>query len=561
MKNRSSLFVPAALAVLVAASAGCDSCKKGKDAGQKVEKEPVAKVKNVDEAPAPEDTLLEVAIKDPEGVTKRTADGAGFDKEIGPSPWETVIASIDGDAAKKGLRAIDPHGAMAAVVLLHIDAVSKPHFVVAAKLKDPEVATVALTSAAKGGDLTAWDSKVLGTQAFEPKKGQGDVAVYGPYVLASDTRDALEAAGKYVAWKASKGDAQPHDLSARVPLDKIGPKAAALVTALWASLPSGTVPPKLHAALEPMLEPLLQGVSDMGELAIDVDSDGKLVKVDDHVGAKGTFAAWLGKYPAGDATTLLTMPKADGVSLTRFPDDLAPVIYAGVDDALSSSSLSPADRADLLKQLQTLGKSLGHEVDMSNKGSGPTSEFLLRFDITDPKGAKTAMAALEKAALKALGGAKAPAKTTAYKKFGADGDEIELTAGTGLTFHLLWAVRGSYLFVGFSNGAFSLADAGIDPASTATVSSDAAAKTKLASFPTKGLIGASYGDTWSFSKGLVGGGGGAPAASGSGVSWGYTVVDASGVSAKGEVPLAFIGDMARFYMGMMAMFASPPPPY
>jgi hypothetical protein len=469
------------------------------------------------------------------------------------------VSSVDGDAAKKGLRTIDPHGAMAAVVLLHIDATSKPHVAFAAKLKDPEVATVALTSAAKGGDLTAWDSKVLETQVFEPKKGE--IAVYGPYVIAADTREAIEAAGKYVAWKASKGDAQPHDLSAHVPMGKIGPQVAALVTALWASLPSGTIPPKLQATLSPMLAPLLGGISDMGDLTADLDSDGKVLTMDEHVAAKGTFGAWLGKYPAGDANNMLTMPKADGVSVTRFPDDLAPVIYAGVEDALSSGSLSPADRADLLKQLQTLGKSLGHEVDMSNKGSGPTSEFLLRFDITDPKGAKTAMAALEKAALKALGGAKTPAKTTAYKKFGADGDEVELSPGTGLTFHLLWAVRGSYLFIGFSNGAFTLADAGIDPASTATMATDAAAKAKVATFPTKGIIGASFGDTWSFSKGLVAGGGGAPPTTGSGVSWGYTVADTTGVSAKGEIPLAFLGDMARFYMGMMAMFASPPPPY
>jgi len=421
------------------------------------------------------------------------------------------------------------------------------------------VTSVALTGAAKGGELTAWDSKVLDTQVYEPKKGE--IAVYGPYVIAADTRDALEAAGKYVAWKASKGDAQAHDVSAHVPMDKIGPKVAALVTALWASLPSGTIPAKLHAALDPMLAPLLQGVTDMGEIGVDVDSDGKVVRIDDRITGKGTFGVWLGKYPAGDANNMLTMPKADGVSVTRFPDDLAPVIYAGVDDALASSTLPAAEKTDLLKQLQTLGKSLGHEVDMSNKGSGPTSEFLLRFDLTDPKNATSAMHALEKAALKALGGAKAPAKTTAYKKFGADGDEIELSPGTGLTFHVLWAVRGSYLFVGFSNGAFTLADAGIDPASTATEATDAAAKAKVATFPTKGIIGASYGDTWSFSKGFVAGGGGAPPATGSGVSWGYTVADTTGISAKGEVPLAFIGDMARFYMGMMAMFAAPPPPY
>jgi hypothetical protein len=117
------------------------------------------------------------------------------------------------------------------------------------------------------------------------------------------------------------------------------------------------------------------------------------------------------------------------------------------------------------------------------------------------------------------------------------------------------------LFVGFSNGSFTLVDAAVDPASTATFATDASAKAKIGTFPTKGVVGASFGDTWSFSKGFVAGGGGAPPTSGSGVSWGYTTVDTTGVVAKAEVPLAFIGDMARFYMGVMAMFGSAPPPY
>lgn len=554
MKNRA--LPRLAIAISVFAVAGCDSCKKKED---KVKKEVTQKTKSIDEAPAPSDLLGEMVVKDPEALAKRTADGMGFGSDVGPSPWESALKSIPDDNAQRALRAIDPHGAISAVVLMKIGPSEKPHVVLAAKLKDAEAATVAIDTAAKSGGLTAWDSKALETKAYEASKG--DVAVYGPYVLAADTREALESAGKYVAFKASKGDGQSRDLSLRIPMDKIGPQLKVLGNAVWAALPRTDLPPKTYAAVDAMISPLLQGIADMGEIALDVDSDGKLSRFDERVAATGTFSTWLTKLAAGDANTMTTMPKADGVSLWRFSDDLAPLIYAGTDDALSKSTLSAADRADLLKQLQALGKSLGHEVDMSNKGSGPSSEFLLRFELGDPASAKTAMAALEKLAIKAMGGAKAPVKTAAYKKFGAEGDEMTLTAGAGLVFHLLWAVRGSYLFVGFSNGGWSIVDAGIDPASTATYATDAAAKAKIASFPGKGVVGASYGDTWSFSKALVPGGAAAAPVGGSGVSWGWTTVDSTGVTAKGEIPLAFIGDMTRFYLGMMAMFGSAPPPY
>src|SRR5438067_5366101 len=102
MTNLSrSLVSCASIALVLFASAGCDSCKKK---SEQVKKEVVTKLRNVDEAPAPEDTFAEIVIKDPEAFTKRAIDGAGFGTEIGPSPWEKVVGSVDDDTAKKGLR-------------------------------------------------------------------------------------------------------------------------------------------------------------------------------------------------------------------------------------------------------------------------------------------------------------------------------------------------------------------------------------------------------------------------------------------------------------------------
>ena len=557
-------------ACFVLAMGGCDSCKKKtQEATDKVKKDIVAKIRPIDEAPAPANLIGELVIKDPEGVAKRGVDGAGFSAEVGPSPYEKLIESINDENVKKGLRAVDPHGAIAAVAIAKFGAGEKPHGAMAAKLKDPELATVALTTGAKGGEIKAWDSKVLDTQVYEPgADGKGEIAVYGSVVIVADDRATMENAGKYVAWKASKGDSLGHDLSLRVPMDKIGPELQKLGVAAWSMVGPTDIPAKIKGALDPMIAPVLQGVADMGPIAVDLDIDTKVVKIDDKIDAKGTFATWLGSLPSGDASALLSMPKADGVSLMRFGDSLGPLIYSSVDQLLDMSAMPAPEKADLLKQVQALGKSLGTEAVLANKGSGPTSEFLVRFELKDGPAAKTALTALEKAGLKAAAAGKLPKppKVTPYKKFGAEGDQIDVEISPTSKISLLWAVRGSYLFVGFGNSGFTIADAGIDPASKATFDTDAAAKAKVATYPSKGIISASYGDTWSFSKSLLPGMAPPPAPTPTAATtpiWSYSTADSTGMAAKGEIPLAFVGDLTRFYIGMLMMFGGggAPPPY
>ena len=559
--RRSGLLVSALL--LVAASNGCDSCKKAKDTVDKARKDVVAKVRGIEEAPAPSDLVAELVVKDPEAVAKRAADGMGFGPDVGASPYQKLIDSIDDENVKKGLRAIDPHGAVAAVVVTRFAPNEKPHGVIAAKLKDPELATTALAAASKGGEIKTWDSKILDSQVYEIGK-QAEIVVYGNMVILSDARDSIEDAGKYVAWRASKGDSLGHDLVLTVPMDKLGPVIQSAGKAAWIAY--APTDPRLRKAIDPLVEPVLQGIADMGQFLLNVDADSSVIKIDEKLDAKGTFSSWLTAYPAGDASALLTMPKGDGTSLGRFPDGLGAPLIGGIDTLLDMTALPPADHAELVKQLGVLGKSLGHELASANKGSGPTSEFFLRFDLKDPKAGKDAMAAIEKVGLKAYvaaaKGAPAP-KVTPYKKFGAEGDSIELPIAAGTSMNLMWAVRGSFLFIGYSNAAFTLVDPGIDPASTSTFVTDATAKAKVATFPTKGVISASFGDTWSFSKTLVPGMGGAtttPTAPTTPI-WSYATAGSEGIRAQGEIPLSFIGDLTRFYMGLYSMFHAPPPPY
>jgi len=55
----------------------------------------------------------------------------------------------------------------------------------------------------------------------------------------------------------------------------------------------------------------------------------------------------------------------------------------------------------------------------------------------------------------------------------------------------------------------------------------------------------------------------APAPAGGIPIWSYSTADSTGMIAKGEIPLAFVGDLTRFYIGMLSMFGGggAPPPY
>lgn len=554
----------AACVLVVAAGAGCDSCKKKQE---QVKKELAPIKKTITEVPFPNDALGELVIRDPESFIKHGADGAGLGPMVGDSPYQKLIDSISDENAKKAVKAIDPHGAIAAILIAKIAPGEKPHGVVAARLKDPDVAAAALDAASKtGGNLKTWQSKVLDSTVYEPGN-DGEVAVYGDVVVVADTRDALEAGAKYVAWRsANKLD---HELVLRVPMEKIGPTLKTLGLSEWAKVkPNDLGSPKVKAEIDPLVDPVLTGVADMGDVLVNVDLEGDFAKLDEKVVATKSLSAWLSKYPTGDASALLTMPKAESASLYRFPDGLGPAAYAGIDYGLESSTLTPAERADASKQARELGKALGHQVvyvtDTGKGGTGVNTEILVRFDVDDPAAVKTSAPALVKLALKAAGGKPVVA---AYKKFGAEGDTVttaatlgSLTGGAGGATKdtWTWALKGSQLYLSACLGCTPvLLDAALDPASKSTIGDDPAAKAKIGEFPAKGIVSASYGTSLSF-PGMTGGMGmfmGAPPpAKKPGVAmWGWSTAAPDGITAKGAVPLSFIGDLLKGYLMIAGM--------
>lgn len=574
----SSLLIAASLA-----SVSGLSCKK------KVEevKKEILKKKDILEVPLPDGAVGELVIKDPESFSARLAKGAGLEAMVGPSPYQKLLESVSEENAKKALKAIDPHGTIAGVLLLKFGPGDKPHGVVAARLKDPDIASAALEAAGKtGGQIKAWDSQVLEGKVYEIGT-DAEVAVYGDVVLVSDTREALETAGKYVAWRSAKSKVD-HELVARIPLDRVGPELKRVANEQYAKLKPGDVPPKVKAELDPLVPPVTHALTEMGEALLYVDIDGDNLKLDETVGTKGSLSAWLAKVPTGDATPLLSMPKSESVALYRFGDGLGPLLYSLMEWGIDGTPLSAADRADASKQLRALGKSLGHAVAYSTDsgkaaaapGAAPAvnTEIFVRFDLDDAASAKTAIVALHKLVDKAMG-AKKPT-SAAYKKHGAEGESLATpamipsfgtTAATATKDNWTWAIKGSQLFVDLCLGCAPVqVDAALDPAAKATLAEDPMAKAKIGEMPTKGLVTASYGTSLSLPGTFGGMGaflGGAPPAAKKPTApmWGWSAVEANGIVAKGAIPMALVGDLAKTLLsiGMMGGggMGGPPPPF
>jgi hypothetical protein len=580
------------IAVVVLAASGV-ACKK--KTVEDVKKDVVAKVSPIVEVPAPEGLLGSIVMRDPESVVKRIADGAGLGATLGPSPYQKLLDSISDDNTRKVLKALDPHGTIATAAFGKIEPDFKPHGIAAAHLKDPEIASAALAAVSKSGSsVQTWNSKALGVTVYD-LEGKAQVGVFGDLVLVADDRDTLDLAGKYVAWRASQK--VDHDLLFESPFDEIGPKLRDLGNEAYAKVPAGSVPPSVKSELDPLVPAVLASVGDAGKVRMTVDVRGDVLELDQRIAAKGRLSSWFSSFPKGDASGLLALPQGDSASVVRFPDGIGPLAYAGVDLGLEEAKLSKAEAADASKNVRALGKALGNQIGYvtsagkgapkagSPFGGGLNTEIYLAFDLADEAAALGALKGLQKTVEKVLKSGKSTAKVAPYKKFGADGQTFTTSAsmpglpgpggttlgGAASSDVWVWAVKGGKLHVDLCLGCTpALIDAAIDPASTATLAGDPAAKARISEFPGKDLVSASYGTKMSL-PGLFGGlaaymgggAGGAPPKPGVAM-WSYAVMTADGIEGKGTMPVAFIGEVAQSLMAIAAMrggMGGPPPPY
>lgn len=575
---RRAAHVVFALGALVAfGGVGCTCNKKPKTEEAKKDEKPSKKA-TVTDVPAPDDLLAEFDMKDPDALAKRAADGAGFGKEVGASPYEKLLGEAKDENAKKALKAIDPHGALVIVALGDVGAAIKEekfdghfHAIGAARLKDAEMAATALAAASKAGKFKAKESKGLETTLYtDPSGKKGVIAIYGDQILASDSAEALESAGKYVAARAARAEKQEHDLEGRIVVEKLSKPSVKYLDGLWTKVKT-EIPGKAQLEADKVVQGLLGGFADTGDVTFTADVKGDDVLVTQKVAAKGTLSKWLGAYPTVDSKALLSMPKGQGAAVLTLPDGLGPLVYEGVDEGLKSGKIPAAEAADISKSVRAFGGALGHEVayttmthgsSPSHGFSSPETEIFARVAVTDAAALKTALAGLATAAKKPAAGLKT--KTVPYKKGGGEGETWTIEEGSKAS-TFVYALKGTYLYLDLCvNCTPTLFDGGLEGKDT--LETDATAKAKIGGYPTKGLVSATYGDAASYGSLLATILGPAGGAAPTGSTWGYAIASADGLEGKSGMPLSVLGGIAKaVLMGGMGrrgggLGLAPPPP-
>jgi hypothetical protein len=526
-------------------------CKRKKvDA---VTKDRADKPRAVVVVPPPRDLLADLVIRDPEAFAKRAVDGAGLTKELGPSPFDKLVDSRSSVGEKAALRAIDPHAPAAVLVVGDVSSTFSHfgtpviHTLVAVRIHDAQAVEPAL------GVLGAKSepSKALGQPIYEANDLH--FVLLGDVLVGSDSRDALETAGKYAEYRVMSAKLA-HEGVGTVMLGSIGAGLNKELSAEWTKS-KATMPARSATAAEPLVVAGLAALLEVGDATFDLDVDGDTLVVGHEIRATGKLAKWITGYPAGDANALLSLPKASA-TVYRFTHDLAPLVYAGSADLLAASPLSAAERADFDKALHVIGASLGHELAVVTRSgatkSSPGSpgfdfEYLVRLELASAAPLKGVMETLRKISEKPIAKAlSAKTTTTPYKKLGAEGETMTFSFG-GLSWTLLWATRASSLYLDFCWACSpKLTDAVLDASAKATLGDDPVAKAKIATFPSSGVVAASYGDDPGYRVlgGLI------PSftfGSATTPSSGYSAAFSGGLRGKGWMPLASFGEFARVW--------------
>ncbi len=588
-------LTPLVLALTALSLSSCDSCKKKPDTDE-VKKDKSKKQVDVVDAPAPPDLLFEMTVKDPDALVKRAADAGGFAKEVGASPWETLVATISDKESQKMMHALAEHGSMAMVLTGKPEDLLDDHkwsketvgFVAVAHVRDGELARAGLDAAVGKKGLKSHPAKGFGGTVYELDRDFVFVVV-DDMIIGADAERHLEASGPYAMALARKGDRLDHDAIARITTASFAEKAEEAALAAWSKTMKDDPPPGATAApTDAIVRTLVTAMSDLGDGTLTLDIQGNELVVDGKVVTKGELAKFLGAWPTGDSTTLLTMPVgAAGSSLYRFPDGLGPVIYAWIDQSLASGiKLKPTEIADVSKYVRVLGKSLGHELAMTGDstlglgmsmgamGGKPSLEYFFRVELSDPAATKDAAKHLRELFTAAMTGTYDPKVSAApYTKFGAEGELLTLvdkpwTPPPGSSYKptpmpdstFIWAVRGSYLYLDVCAFCAATLDVvALDAAAKGKIGDDAALKAKLATLPTKNVAWAFDADMTTTFTSISTAMGTAPPGKLPPVT-GYVLAAEQGVEGHVSMPAQLIGAGVRAYFRAMSPSSAYPAP-
>lgn len=467
----------------------------------------------------PEDLVGELVVRDPLGFADTVIAASGM-KDVDPmaflqAPEVAAFASV-----------VDLHATAVLAVFGDPRHVDSWHFVGAVHLKDPKDARTKFAEAAAKGKMKASESPAIRSKIYV--SGKSSLALLGDALVFADAPTTLESAGR---WAGKETDGTPaHEVALHVPLSRwAGPLKAEAKSLVDAELQKD----KDMSAAEPILHQLVDVIGDLGDVQMSLDVEKQDAVVDFRLGATGSLAAWLAKYPAGTPRSILALPRGSGAFVVRLPDAVSDTVKSMFDADPAPSSISKKELADA----RVLAHAIGHEVavvyaEKAKPGEAPkTTEALVRIELVDPNGAKGAIKSLiadyaRKPDRKLIRGP--------WAKYGADGESLQITDGAE-HYDARWAIKGNSLYVDVAwDGKVALIDAAVDPNAKSLLGKDVRAKSFADKLPKEGLAFAYYAQTAAAPKpeelGAV------PALEG--IRWGWVSASKSGVASAWNVPLA-----------------------
>jgi hypothetical protein len=426
-------------------------------------------------------------IRDPLSTAEAAARALSLEGMDDPSQL------AKGDPARSDLVSIiDFHGAMAAAVLGEAKNPDGWHVVVAAKAKDVNLAKQTLAARAKEGKLTAANAEKLRTTIYtDPKKPKnGGFAIIGEAIVLSDTTTELEEAGRWIAKEATDGT-PPHDVTLKIPLARLAPDLRSEAKSWWEKEKQSDPD---ASAITPLVEQVVRGLGDLGELSLSLDLDNQDAVLDARLEVTGELSQVLAAFPGATPRSLFTLPKGNGAMVLRVPDSIRQLFQKGVEGEAKKSGGGHA-----LELASAFGKAIGNEVAFVYRERGkksttgePIPEVLVRIELAEPKAAKK----LVKDAWAEL--TKKPNRKVLmkpYAKLGAEGESIAWSEGSE-KLEMKWAIKGPHLFLDVAfEGKTTLLDAAVDPASKWLLQKDPRAKAFEAKLPKSGLAAIYYAET------------------------------------------------------------------
>lgn len=458
----------------------------------------------------PIELAIELNFRNPDLFLNALAAESGLNKPEPKSFFLEIVAPlIHNNEAQKALNTLNLQLGVTALGLIDFNHKPEPktYSLIAAHVNNYDVASFALTAAAKGGDIKTTFSKVLQVNTYSIQKTH--VALYKGMALVGDSLNALEIGGKYAAFRAYKTSSFSRDITLRIPFATAGKVAQEYLNSEWSKIKVGAnffaeaIPASLKLTLEPMVEPLLSTLTDSEDAVLEADLLGQNLVYDGHIQTKGSFAKWVSSHPTGDASALLSMPKGEDVGVWRWghmAQHLGPLLSSLVGELLPMWIPAPS-RAELLKQIPIFANSIDAEIAyVTSKNKAPLDvstfdpETFVKISLRDVNTVKSLLPKLTQEAEVALQ-SRIKITRTKLKEFGAEGETITLAPTGSLTDEskLIWAIRDSYLFVDVCFLCTPmLFKSGVDPASKDTWAFHENAVSQVNSFPKTNLISASY---------------------------------------------------------------------